>query len=58
MGLKINEPYFHNFWGKKFTTYGAIFFAIILIWMIYRHYSLGVPFGMEEQKQERVEPQK
>ncbi len=56
MGLKLNEPYFQNFWGKKFTTYGGIFFVILLLWMIYRHYSLGIPFSPDQPKQEIVEP--
>ncbi len=49
--MKLNEPYFRNFWGKKFTTYATIFFVLLLIWVIYRHCKLGVPFGGEVEKQ-------
>lgn len=53
--MKLNQPYFQNFWGRKFTNIAAILFIILLAWMIYRHYSLGVPFGGDPEKKEIIE---
>lgn len=36
-----------NEFGDKVAVRGGIFLLIVLLFMIYRHYSMGVPFGGE-----------
>jgi hypothetical protein len=37
-----------NIWGWKFSFYGLALILILLGLMVYRHISLGVPFGAPE----------
>lgn len=50
------DNYPGNIWGWKFSLIGLFVLLFLLGLMIYRHYSLGVPFGGEKnEKVEKVE---
>lgn len=34
-----------NVFGNKVAVRGGIFLLVVLLFMIYRHYSMGIPFG-------------
>ena len=42
-----DEVYVGNIFGPKFTLYGAIIILLFVAIILYRHWALGVPFGME-----------
>ena len=52
----FDGEYVGNVFGPKITLYGGLLILFFLGLMIYRHWSLGIPFGMEEkEKVEQVE---
>lgn len=40
--------YIGNIFGPKITLYGAIVILFFVAVVVYRHWALDVPFGMEE----------
>lgn len=40
--------YIGNLFGSKMTLYGGIFILLLVAFMVYRHWSMGVPFGMTD----------
>ncbi len=40
-----NDEYVGNIWGWKFSLFGLALIVFLSGLMIYRHYTLGVPFG-------------
>lgn len=43
-----DQEYIGNIWGWKFSLFGLVLILFLLGLMVYRHYSLGVPFGEME----------
>jgi hypothetical protein len=43
----FDGEYLGNIWGWRFSLFGLALLLIMLSLMIYRHYTLGVPFGGE-----------
>jgi hypothetical protein len=39
--------YVGNIFGPKVTLYGAIIILLFVAFILYRHWALGVPLGME-----------
>lgn len=39
-----------NIWGSKMTLWGGLFILFMLGVVLYRHYALDVPFGMDEER--------
>lgn len=46
----FDGEYVGNIWGKKMTIYGGAFILVMLGIVLYRHYALDVPFGMDEEQ--------
>ncbi len=46
----FDGPYVGNIWGKRMTLYGGIFILLMLAIVLYRHWAMDVPFGMDEQQ--------
>lgn len=46
---KERESLSGNIWGWKFSIYGLVLILILMGLMIYRHISLGVPFGSPDK---------
>lgn len=44
-----DEAYVGTIFSSKFTIFGAIIILFFLAIILYRHWALGVPFGMETQ---------
>lgn len=44
----FDGPYVGNIWGKRMTIYGGIFLLVMLAIMLYRHWAMDAPFGMDE----------
>ncbi len=44
----FDGDYIGNIFGPKLTLYGAILILFFTSIAVYRHWKLGVPFGMEE----------
>lgn len=44
----FDGAYIGNIFGPKLTLYGAILILFFTGIAVYRHWKLGVPFGMEE----------
>lgn len=44
----FDGEYIGNIFGPKITLYGAILILLFTGIIIYRHWKLDVPFGMEE----------
>lgn len=44
----FDGDYVGNIFGPKLTLYGAILILFFTSIAVYRHWKLGVPFGMEE----------
>lgn len=52
----FDGEYVGNVFGPKITLYGGLIILFFLALMIYRHWALDVPFGMDEiDKVEQVE---
>lgn len=51
----FDGEYIGNIWGWKFSMIGLVIILLLLGIMLYRHWKLGVPFGLEQQSQEKVE---
>ena len=52
----FDEEYVGNIFGPNITLYGGLLILFFLALMIYRHWALDIPFGMEEEeKVEQVE---
>ena len=47
--------YIGNIWGWKFSFIGLALILLLLGVMLYRHWALGVPFGMDTEAKEKVE---
>lgn len=50
----FDGEYMGNIWGWRFSLIGLALLVFMLGLMIYRHYSLGIPFGGERP----AEPEK
>jgi hypothetical protein len=48
----FDGEYIGNVFGPKLTLYGGILILFFTGLALYRHWSLGVPFGWEEPKEE------
>jgi len=46
----FDGPYVGNVWGKRMTLYGGIFILIMLAIVLYRHWAMEAPFGMDEEQ--------
>lgn len=46
-----------NIWGWKFSIFGLVLILIFGGLMVYRHVSMGIPFGEFEPKEEVTLPQ-
>lgn len=44
----FDGEYIGNIWGWKFSLIGGVFIALLLCFAAYRHYTMGVPLGMED----------
>ena len=44
----FDGPYVGNIWGRRMTIYGGIFLLVMLAIMLYRHWAMDAPFGMDE----------
>lgn len=44
----FDGEYIGNIWGWKFSLFGAALILILLAAIAYRHYTLGVPLGIED----------
>lgn len=42
------EEYLGNIWGWRFSLIGLVLILLMLALMIYRHYTMDIPFGGEE----------
>lgn len=42
------EEYLGNIWGWRFSLIGLVLILVMLALMIYRHYTMDIPFGGEE----------
>lgn len=51
----FDGEYIGNIWGWKFSLFGLVLILLFLGLMLYRHAVLGVPFGMQEGSEEKVE---
>ena len=52
----FDGDYIGNIWGWKFSYLGLGMIVFLLGIMAYRHYTMGVPFGLDpEDKTEQVE---
>jgi hypothetical protein len=45
----FDGEYIGSIFGPKLTLYGGILILLFTGLALYRHWSLGVPFGLEEQ---------
>ncbi len=45
----FDGEYIGNIFGPKITLYGAILILLFTGIIVYRHWKLDVPFGMEEE---------
>ena len=52
----FDGEYIGNIWGWKTSFIGLFFILALLGLMIYRHWALGVPFGMEEGAERQQYP--
>ncbi len=50
----FDGEYIGNIWGRKFTLYGGMFILFLLGVILFRHWSMGVPFGLEDVEQEET----
>lgn len=41
--------YIGNIWGWKFSLFGLALILLLLVVIVYRHYTLQVPLGLEEE---------
>ncbi len=46
--IQDEEDYIGNIWGWRFSMIGLALILLMLALMIYRHYTLDIPFGGEE----------
>lgn len=51
----FDGDYIGNIWGWKFSLIGLILILLLFGLMVYRHLSMDVPFGLEQQSEEKVE---
>ena len=51
----FDGEYIGNIWGWKFSMLGLALIVLMSALMIYRHISLGVPFGGSSPGQEQQE---
>lgn len=51
----FDGEYVGNIWGWKFSLIGLVLMLLLLSVMLYRHWTLGVPFGAEQQPEEKIE---
>lgn len=51
----FDGEYVGNIWGWKFSLIGLVLMLLLLSVMLYRHWKLGVPFGAEQQAEEKIE---
>ncbi len=51
----FDGEYIGNIWGWKFSMLGLALIVLMSALMIYRHISLGVPFGEASPNQEQQE---
>lgn len=49
-------PYIGNFFGWKVSLIGAVVILGLVAWAAYRHYTMDVPFGMEEAGEQNYVP--
>jgi predicted MFS family arabinose efflux permease len=47
----FDGAYIGNIWGWRFSLLGLVLIVLLLGLMIYRHHTLGVPFGFPEEEQ-------
>lgn len=50
----FDGEYIGNVFGPKLTLYGAILILFFTGLALYRHWSLGVPFGWEPPQEEQT----
>lgn len=51
----FDGDYVGNIWGWKFSLLGLALILLLLGVMWYRHTTLGVPFGLQEDAGEKIE---
>jgi predicted MFS family arabinose efflux permease len=54
----FDGEYVGNIWGWRISLIGAAIIVLLSAFAAYRHYSMGVPFGMEDpnkEQEQRVE---
>jgi predicted MFS family arabinose efflux permease len=49
--------YIGNIWGWKFSLFGLALILLLLAVIAYRHYTLQVPLGLEEEAVDPPAPQ-
>lgn len=52
----FDGDYIGNIWGWRISMIGAVVIVLLSAFAAYRHYTLGVPFGMEEQAPAQEQP--
>ena len=43
-------PYIGNIWGNKMAIYGGVFILGMIAMVVYRHWRMDVPFGLDEDQ--------
>lgn len=48
--------YIGNIWGWRISLIGAAVIVLLSAFAAYRHYTLDVPFGLEDPEQKKEKP--
>lgn len=51
----FDGEYIGNIWGWKFSLIGLGLILLLLAIMLYRHWKMDVPFGLQQGSEEKVE---
>lgn len=51
----FDGEYVGNIWGWKFSWFGLALILLFTAIMLYRHWKMGVPFGMDNGASETTE---
>ncbi len=52
----FDGEYIGNIWGWKFSLFGAALILLLFAVIVYRHYSLNVPIGLEDPLEQKSSP--
>lgn len=52
----FDGEYIGNIWGWKFSLFGAALILLLFAVIVYRHYALNVPIGLEDPLEQKSSP--